>query len=693
MNKTFFSQKDLKKVVHLDTREKTITYQVITIAVSQNAKRAGVCSLQIGSKKHDVEFTDKSSLSETLQVLYESLSRQLDRYYYVTIDDNNIVIASIFASPSEQFFFVCGSTGILAEVTVEEKNRSVVIPVLKAQEPNQIIVIDDDYDFGGEVFKVPANATLQFHGGCIKNARLKYDNTLISGDYDIVNCICEGKLANPVVRPEMFGARTLNFRDNSYDISGAIQTAYNSGNYDIEIDNSPGNTYSWYNPVKLYEETSADPRWSDGYSPDAHSWNVSIRGTVEAPVVGQGSHHTTFTIIIHSQVAFKCYESPSSSYPFDFHKTPWPCIYMSNLSFAFYKTLNNTVFLEGVISRSRINGINVCNCWRFIHGGITVTSLITNCFVEICEYAFGGYMVDSKVQNCYFTAYRKSSSIEPVFYMNSILYGNSYQIGSLTATSISNNFINFFYTVFMMGHTWDDCILTHGNIFNVFKFFALCKYWVNQVLVDRSDTVGTVIISNGDTFRNCNNFPISHPKSTDRHLSSQMNVSVNVRNTYTESGVTKYEIYSILGKIMNNSAFQINSFIDETNSFVFARDKARKVGTTDEFNESDYSFDTSSLFTFRGDLLEHSGEFICGGRPSMYPFKFLSSSTSQGLRLRRPTLHDLQDMMVTSLPTTQLFNGRRVVYNNEICTYRQSSSQSYTGTWVNPNGVVRGTVS
>lgn len=31
---------------------------------------------------------------------------------------------------------------------------------------------------------------------------------------------------------------------------------------------------------------------------------------------------------------------------------------------------------------------------------------------------------------------------------------------------------------------------------------------------------------------------------------------------------------------MNNSAFQINSFIDETNSFVFARDKARKVGTT-----------------------------------------------------------------------------------------------------------------
>ena len=40
-------------------------------------------------------------------------------------------------------------------------------------------------------------------------------------------------------------------------------------------------------------------------------------------------------------------------------------------------------------------------------------------------------------------------------------------------------------------------------------------------------------------------------------------------------------------KIMNNSAFQINSFIDETNS--------------------------------------------------------------QGLRLRRPTLHDLQDMMVTSV--------------------------------------------
>ena len=81
----------------------------------------------------------------------------------------------------------------------------------------------------------------------------------------------------------------------------------------------------------------------------------------------------------------------------------------------------------------------------------------------------------------------------------------------------------------------------------------------------------------------------------------------------------------------------------------------------------------------------------------MYPFKHLTSSTdyltSDNARFRRPMLHDLQDMTVSSLPTTQLFNGRRVVYNNEICTFRQTDARNYVGSWVNPQGVVRATVS
>lgn len=111
---------------------------------------------------------------------------------------------------------------------------------------------------------------------------------------------------------------------------------------------------------------------------------------------------------------------------------------------------------------------------------------------------------------------------------------------------------------------------------------------------------------------------------------------------------------------------------------------------------------SSPSFAFKGDYQSngkdvHSGEFICGGRPSMYPFKHLTSSTdyltSDNARFRRPMLHDLQDMTVSSLPTTQLFNGRRVVYNNEICTFRQTDARNYVGSWVNPQGVVRATVS
>ena len=43
--------------------------------------------------------------------------------------------------------------------------------------------------------------------------------------------------------------------------------------------------------------------------------------------------------------------------------------------------------------------------------------------------------------------------------------------------------------------------------------------------------------------------------------------------------------------------------------------------------------------------------------------------------------------------TTQVFHGRRVLYNNEICTFRQLYASMSSGQWVNPQGVVRGTVS
>ena len=613
----------------------------------------------------------------------------MDRNYWVSMLGGTINIVNIFADRAQKVSFEGASTGMAVDIEVVEESREIVVLDRDANLPNQVYVVDEAYDFGGGVLDVPEDSTLEFHGGCILNARIKYNNTLVTGDGDIVNCECEGKLANAEVRPEMYGARTLNFTDNSYDISAPIQNALDSGNFSFVIDNSEGRLYYWNTAVNLYD-TNAQPN-------ERKAWNVCIRGEINTPVLGEGSHYTNYTVLIKSTVAFYCYEVPGSGSTFSFHGTAWPCVYLSNLNFRFQNDLSGGVFFEGVITRSKIDGVAVCNCQYFFRGGITVTTLIANCFVEVWECVFGGYMVDSKVENCHFVGLRKKLEKEPVFYMNSVMCGTSSQMGSLTATVISNNFINYFYTVFVMGHTWDDCILTHGNIFNVFKYFAWCKYWVAGVIVDKSASRGTVIISNGDTFRNCNNFPTSHVKSTDKFLLDQTVASIKdnvaVRDSFIdEGGVEKYEIYSILGKVIHNSSFQINSFIDETNSFVFARDKARKVGTTGNFNAEDYTFGAEHSLAFQGDMEVHSGEFICGGRPSMYPFKFMSASTSsmsQGVRYRRPALHDLQDMTVGILPDTQLFNGRRVIYNNEICTYRQPNPQSYVGQWVNPQGIVR----
>jgi hypothetical protein len=81
----------------------------------------------------------------------------------------------------------------------------------------------------------------------------------------------------------------------------------------------------------------------------------------------------------------------------------------------------------------------------------------------------------------------------------------------------------------------------------------------------------------------------------------------------------------------------------------------------------------------------HSGEFICGGKASMYAFQYLSSSTSMlipyGIKYRRPMFFDLQDMTVTEFPTDKLFDGRRIIYNNKIYTFKQSDARDVVGTW------------
>lgn len=656
-----------KNVTHLGLNSKTIVYQKITISINTNATTPGIATLFIDNKNYPIVFNDNGINGYTRYTLFESLKRQLDISYIVTRDATSIYIQNVFATPATSVSFNGNDVGIDSAISKNNVIRNISVPYLNDTSTNQTIIIDEEFDFGGCDFVIPKDSTLVFEeGGCISNARITYNNTLLKNcRNNIVNCICTGKLVNKEVTPEMFGAISSHFTSKLYDISHAIQDAFDNDNFGIVIENDSDARYEWRNTVKLYRQDSNEPL------------NVSIAGRYRNPIAGKGSwfYINIITIEIKTKNAFKCYKGQ-----FGFSTVKWPSIYLNNLSFRFDDNLKESTFFEGILAYSNIDSIHVYNCYRFINGGLKYISLVTNSIFEICEYAFGGYMVDAKIENSYFTAKRKDVEIEPVFYMNSILCGDGKIDGSHVGTIYSNNYIDYFYTIFVMGHAPDDCIITHGNTFDIFKYFAQCKRRNDSlVLTDKSSEEGCPICSNSDLFRRCNNRNRNDRESTDKHLLSRVHKSisdsVNIRKTING----EIEIYSIFGKIMNDSSFQVNSVFDQTNDYIFAKAKASDT------NLESVMFTSSPSFCFKERKGKHKGEFICGGMASMYAFKHLSSSTIQinttGAKYRRPVLYDLQDMSVKEFPTTQLFDGRRIILNNKIYTFKQQDSRDSQGSW------------
>lgn len=99
---------------------------------------------------------------------------------------------------------------------------------------NTIYEIRDAFDLGGASVTIPTGCVLHFNGGSLSNGSIAYQNTIITGRYDI-SCSCTGLIANEVVSPKMFGARG----DGSTDDTSAFNAAQacpgdvfvESGNY------------------------------------------------------------------------------------------------------------------------------------------------------------------------------------------------------------------------------------------------------------------------------------------------------------------------------------------------------------------------------------------------------------------------------------------------------------------------------
>lgn len=89
------------------------------------------------------------------------------------------------------------------------------------QNKNTVYIIRNSIDLKGGIVSIPADCTVLFEGGELKNGTLEYNNTYLEGNYKIL-CSCKGTVANDIVEPHMYGARSDGQTDDAYSIQQAI---------------------------------------------------------------------------------------------------------------------------------------------------------------------------------------------------------------------------------------------------------------------------------------------------------------------------------------------------------------------------------------------------------------------------------------------------------------------------------------
>lgn len=335
-------------------------------------------------------------------------------------------------------------------------------------EPNTIYEIRYDFDLNGETITIPENCILKFEGGKLSNGKISNgtieneQNTDIFSGLDLQN-------VSMVASPKWFGAKGDGIND---DTDALRYCLFQSSKNDFTVRIKLTDSYLISDSLNFYNDTYNDiilhvqgdltirPGGTPGtYEPLEHVKNILVSGPVS---VFKGSE-VSGTI---SNVGIRGNSiNNSNSYLFS------NC-YVQNIIVrdSYITRLEAMFFNSGVWQTSRITG-NKISCYFF--GKIDVS--------EPSDVGLkkGSCFVDSFIDHNYISG-TGSMSIT-----NTTLSNYAFGWSEYNGSTISNNFIDYFRTIYQAVKGNGSSVLSIGNQYQVFRYF----HSITNVYQDQDGTV------------------------------------------------------------------------------------------------------------------------------------------------------------------------------------------------------------
>lgn len=139
-------------------------------------------------------------------------------------DEEDITVSSIDGSNALRFKNRDTSNGM--GYVILRKNKSLAEQLTQS---NTIYEVRYDFDLNGGTVEVPSDCVLDFRGGSIKNGRIVFNKTKLTGLVKIESsCTFEGFCINPKLNVKEFGAKGNGVTDDTDVIRNVIKLAYTS---------------------------------------------------------------------------------------------------------------------------------------------------------------------------------------------------------------------------------------------------------------------------------------------------------------------------------------------------------------------------------------------------------------------------------------------------------------------------------